>query len=212
MQTWGVLRQVLSATLCVLLALPAFALEKTPAAIQPQDQASGGVYPKTRVWGSDEKILLHFRVVEQLSEKQHWDCEKCSEEIVVGSGVTYDYDAFGILIHSTGTTPNNYLFAGEQYDPDLHLYYNRARYLNVSTGRFWSMDSFEGDENDPPSLHKYTYTQNDPVNGHDATGFQTQVEEVTAEAVDEVISSIEQQYGCELLHRIRVMILAEGLR
>ena len=34
---------------------------------------------------------------------------------------TYDYDAFGNLIHSTGSTPNNYLFAGEQFDPDLHL-------------------------------------------------------------------------------------------
>jgi hypothetical protein len=32
------------------------------------------------------------------------------------------------LIHSTGSTPNNYLFAGEQFDPDLNLYYNRASY------------------------------------------------------------------------------------
>ena len=32
---------------------------------------------------------------------------------------TYDYDAFGNLIHSTGTTPNNYLFSGEQFDSDL---------------------------------------------------------------------------------------------
>ena len=43
---------------------------------------------------------------------------------------TYDYDAYGNLIHSTFTgsapTPNNYLFAGEQFDPDLNLYYNRA--------------------------------------------------------------------------------------
>ena len=42
--------------------------------------------------------------------------------------------------HSTFTgsapTPNNYLFAGEQFDPDLNPYYNRARYLNVSTRRF----------------------------------------------------------------------------
>src|SRR6266849_4088734 len=30
---------------------------------------------------------------------------------------TYDYDAFGNLIHSTGTTPNNYLYSGEQFDP-----------------------------------------------------------------------------------------------
>ena len=57
---------------------------------------------------------------------------------------TYDYDAFGNLIHSTGTTPNNYLFAGEQFDPDLGLYYNRARYMNTSTGRFWSMDKIDG--------------------------------------------------------------------
>ena len=119
--------------------------------------------------------------------------------------VTYDYDAFGNLIHSTGTTPNNYLFAAEQFDPDLGLYYNRARYLNTSTGRFWSMDSFEGDDDDPPSLHKYTYTGNDPVNGHDATGFQTEVEEAEAEAVDAVINSLEQQLRYDrILRFVRV--------
>jgi len=68
---------------------------------------------------------------------------------------TYDYDAFGNLINSTGSTPNNYLFAGEQFDPALGLYYNRARYLNTTTDRFWSMDTFEGNSRDPLSLHKY---------------------------------------------------------
>src|SRR5205807_9984158 len=29
----------------------------------------------------------------------------------------YDYDAFGILISRTGTTPNDYLYTGEQFDP-----------------------------------------------------------------------------------------------
>ena len=61
----------------------------------------------------------------------------------------YDYDAFGGLIHSTGTTPNNYLFAGEQFDPDLGLYYNRARYLDVGVARFWGMVTEEGSSNDP---------------------------------------------------------------
>jgi len=84
--------------------------------------------------------------------------------------VTYDYDAHGNLIHGTGTTPNNYLFAGEQFDPDLSLYYNRARYLNTSTGRFWTMDAFEGDLNAPASLHKYSYTSADPVNRIDPLG------------------------------------------
>jgi len=83
---------------------------------------------------------------------------------------TYDYDAFGNLIHSTGTSYNNYLFAGEQFDPDLNLYYNRARYLNVSTGRFWSIDTTEGAVADPLSLHKYLYAEQDPVDGLDPSG------------------------------------------
>lgn len=83
---------------------------------------------------------------------------------------TYDYDAFGNLINSTGTTPNNYLFAGEQYDPALGLYYNRARYLNTTTGRFWSMDSYEGDNQDPKSLHRYLYVGDDPTDSTDPAG------------------------------------------
>ncbi|MBI3661726.1 MAG: RHS repeat-associated core domain-containing protein [Acidobacteria bacterium] len=83
---------------------------------------------------------------------------------------TYDYDAFGNLISKTGTTPNNYLYAGEQFDPDLNLYYNRARYLDVRSGRFWSMDTFEGDPHSPLSLHKYLYVHADPVGLLDPTG------------------------------------------
>jgi RHS repeat-associated protein len=83
---------------------------------------------------------------------------------------TYDYDAFGNLIHSTGATPNNYLYSGEQFDPDLNLYYNRARYLNTATGRFWSMDSFDGYVSDPLSLHKYLYCFGSVPNCLDPSG------------------------------------------
>jgi RHS repeat-associated protein len=83
---------------------------------------------------------------------------------------TYDYDAFGNLIHQTGTTANNYLFADEQFDPNLNLYYNRARYLSTNTGRFWTMDTFEGDPQSPQSLHKYLYVSDDPINRRDQSG------------------------------------------
>jgi RHS repeat-associated protein len=83
---------------------------------------------------------------------------------------TYDYDAFGVLIHSTGTTPNSYLYSGEQFDADLGLYYNRARYLNTGTGRFWSMDDDEADGYEPASLHKYLYSQANPVGNIDPSG------------------------------------------
>jgi RHS repeat-associated protein len=83
---------------------------------------------------------------------------------------SYEYDAFGNIVGQIGNTPNNYLYAGEQFDPDLGLYYNRARYLNTGTGRFWTQDSFEGNSSDPLSLHKYLYSGNDPINKLDPSG------------------------------------------
>lgn len=62
------------------------------------------------------------------------------------------------------------MYAGEQWDPDLGLYYNRARYLNVSTGRFWTQDKYEGRIRNPRSLHKYTYTYNNSINNIDPSG------------------------------------------
>lgn len=110
---------------------------------------------------------------------------------------TYDYDAFGNLIHSSTTlstpTLNNYLFAGEQLDPDLNLYYNRARYLNVSTGRFWTMDTQEGSPEDPLSLHKYLYAKAEPVVGVDPSGEVTllEEEEVAGESAAEDVGQLQ---------------------
>lgn len=70
---------------------------------------------------------------------------------------TYDYDAFGNKINSTGTTPNNYFYRSEQFDSDLGLYYLRARYYNPLTGRFMGRDPLDGSTFDPASLHKYLY-------------------------------------------------------
>jgi RHS repeat-associated protein len=83
---------------------------------------------------------------------------------------TYDYDAFGNKINSTGTTPNNYLYRGEQYDPDLGLYYLRARYYNPLSGRFMSRDPWKGFQFDVKTLHKYLYVGSNPVNYVDPRG------------------------------------------
>ncbi len=92
-----------------------------------------------------------------------------------GVGNTYVYDAYGSLLNSTGTIANNYRYTGEQYDSDLGFYYLRARYLDQNIGRFQNMDTFEGSQSDPLSLHKYLYCQSNPANltdpsGHDAVG------------------------------------------
>lgn len=109
---------------------------------------------------------------------------------------TYEYDAFGNELNSTGTTPNEFLYRGEQYDPDLGLYYLRARYYNPITGRFMSRDPENGETDDPKTLHKYLYAGGNPVNAKDPTGraelvatvqldFRplAEVAELTAEAV-----------------------------
>jgi len=85
---------------------------------------------------------------------------------------TYDYDAFGNLIDRTGPTANNYLFAGEQFDPALGIYYNRARYYDQRRGRFWTMDTVEGSSVDAQTLHRYLYTRADPINRRDPSGNQ----------------------------------------
>jgi RHS repeat-associated protein len=83
---------------------------------------------------------------------------------------TWDYDAFGILIARTGTTANVYLYAGEQWDADLGMYFLRARYMQPGTGRFWTMDEWEGSIANAGSLHKYVYCANDPQDRTDPTG------------------------------------------
>lgn len=103
---------------------------------------------------------------------------------------TYDYDAFGNLVNSTGATPNNYLFAGEQFDPDLGLYYNRSRYLDVRLGRFINMDVYEGNSQDPLSLHKYLYVSDDPANLVDPSGNEGLADSLTALAINTTLTTL----------------------
>jgi RHS repeat-associated protein len=85
-------------------------------------------------------------------------------------GNTYTLDAFGAQIASTGTIANSYLYSGERFDSNLNLYQLRARYYNMLTGRFETMDPKWGEVFNPGTLHKYVYAQGNPVNAVDPTG------------------------------------------
>jgi len=91
---------------------------------------------------------------------------------------TYDYDAFGTIVYSSHVAPgtNIYLFQGEQYDSDLGQYYLRSRYMNADIGRFWSMDSYEGEIEQPLTLQKYIFVSNNPINMIDPLGMQLEDE------------------------------------
>ena len=83
---------------------------------------------------------------------------------------SYHYDAFGNLLSQTGTTDNNYLYTGEQFDPNMGFYYLRARYMNPENGRFTQMDTFAGRMHEPVTLHKYLYANANPSNMIDPSG------------------------------------------
>jgi RHS repeat-associated protein len=83
---------------------------------------------------------------------------------------TYDYDAYGNVVASTGTTANEYRYDGQRFDADLGMYHLRARYYDAGRGRFATVDPFGGDLGQPLSLHRYIYAAADPVNLADRTG------------------------------------------
>lgn len=103
----------------------------------------------------------------------HYDGNSSTRQLTDESGNvanTYTYDAFGVIAESDITTPNNYLFTGEQYDPNVGFYYLRARYYDPEIGRFVTQDRFPGWKFEPATLHKYNYAHDDPVNNLDPGG------------------------------------------
>jgi RHS repeat-associated protein len=85
----------------------------------------------------------------------------------------FTYDAYGNLIASNGPPQTTHLSCGEDFDLHLGMYYQRARYYQSGTGRFWTADPAQGDKQDPLSLHKYLYCQGNPVNCFDPSGLET---------------------------------------
>ena len=98
----------------------------------------------------------------------------------------YDYDSYGIMIgfrQAEGSglenidtqmlgvlSRNEFLFAGEQWDADMGMYYNRARYYDVENGRFNAFDDWEGTQGNNVTLNKYLYGNGNPVTYLDPSG------------------------------------------
>jgi RHS repeat-associated protein len=134
---------------------------------------SGGVTNLSKVYSYGLQLISQRQVSSGTVNFYGYDGHGSTRFLTSTNGTitdTYTYDAYGTLIASTGSTANNYLYCGEQWDPDVGLYYLRARYYLPTLGRFWTMDSFEGRNRDPLSLHKYVFVEDNPVNKIDPTG------------------------------------------
>ena len=81
-------------------------------------------------------------------------------------GQTYTFDSFGKQTASSGSLTNVFQYVGRESDAEAGLYYYRARYYDVTIGKFISQDpiSFEGGNN------FYAYVLNSPLNLTDPFG------------------------------------------
>jgi len=83
----------------------------------------------------------------------------------------YNFNAFGKTTNTPSATNNTHAFAGEQLDP-TGLYFNRARYYNPSLGRFIGRDTTAGTPNDPLSMNRFIYGQDNPGLNADPSGLR----------------------------------------
>src|SRR6266545_8988 len=83
---------------------------------------------------------------------------------------TLAYDAFGQVAAQSGTAGTRFRFAGEYVDAETGFSYNRARYLDLATGRFISQDPLSRAIVRPITLNPYAYAHANPVNNIDPTG------------------------------------------
>jgi RHS repeat-associated protein len=126
-------------------------------------------------------------------------------------GNTYQFDAFGAPIASTGTIANAYLYSGERFDSNLNFYQLRARYYNMLTGRFETMDPIQHKSccktrSCPPSpSNAYAYADDNPPNRVDPSGRQA-LEEYELDT----LSVAEEVSVKKLAYRECVKVCQEG--
>ena len=80
-----------------------------------------------------------------------------------------DYSVFGKLTYESASGSDRYLWTSREYDAEIDLQYNRARYYDQNTGRWISQDPMGFDAGDS---NLYRYVNNGPTGATDPSGLQ----------------------------------------
>jgi len=80
------------------------------------------------------------------------------------------YYPWGEVRYTSGTTPTDYRFTGQQEVALIGLYYYGARFYDPSLGRFLCADSIVPNPGDPASFDRYSYVRNSPLKYVDPSG------------------------------------------
>jgi RHS repeat-associated protein len=142
------------------------------AVLEELDATTGGVRAKYE-WGSDRLISL-FRTSEP---RRYYSFDGLGSVVgltdVSGASVaSYHLDAWGNYRFPAelSVSANRFGFTGHEWDAETKLYYAKARYFDPQLGRFLTQDSYLGEIDDPPSLHRYFYANANPAKYVDSTG------------------------------------------
>jgi RHS repeat-associated protein len=85
---------------------------------------------------------------------------------------TYEYDAWGNLISSSGSLAdiNPLRYRGYYYDTEAGFYYLQSRYYDPVVSRFINTDRYASTGTGLLSYNMFAYCQNSPVNYSDPQG------------------------------------------
>ncbi len=144
--------------------------------------SEGGKVQKRYIRGND----LVYADKGENTEKQYYVTDPHGNvvQLTDESGAvtkTYEYDSFGNEVDPDSKDDNPFRYCGEYYDKETEEIYLRARYYQPTVGRFLTRDTYTGEEDEPMSLHLYTYCENDGVNAWDPSGHYKVTEAIERE-------------------------------
>jgi RHS repeat-associated protein len=129
-----------------------------------------------------DALVAHYRYADRLlsldtgssTQYYHEDALGSTTNLTDDSGnnqVSYKLDPWGHIREQQGTSVNRQVFTGQEHDENTGLIYFGARYYDPDTARFITQDSYLGEPNTPPSLHRYLYAYANPTVYVDLYGY-----------------------------------------
>jgi RHS repeat-associated protein len=122
----------------------------------------------------DGSLLARYSYADKLlslttpagSQYYHHDALGSTVNLTDGSGATkvsYFINPWGLILNQIGFSENRQVFTGKEIDERTGLVYFGARYYDPDTGRFINQDEYLGEQEEPPSLHRYLYAYSNPL-------------------------------------------------
>jgi len=134
---------------------------------------------------ADDSLLAYYEYADRLvalaqpAGKQYYHHDALGSTVALTDAVgatqaTYRLDPWGNIREESGLSDNRFIFTGKEHDRRTGLVYFGARFYDPETARFITQDTYLGEPNQPPSLHRYLYAYSNPTAFFDVTGRATE--------------------------------------